>query len=300
MTYQLNTVTYGTRAAPFLAVRTLHQLATDEQNTHPDACRTICKRFYVDDLLDGSNNKQNLLKRRDELIGVLQKGGFELRKWNSNDPELLKDLPDSLVDDGEIIKSLGLSWNTRTDQLTYRIQLKQFQVYSRRTILSAIASLYDPVGLIAPIIVAAKILMQQLWLLNVAWDDALPEHIVKKWHLLYDSLKHLHELRINRWTFGHQQPVAVEIHGFSDASMLAYGACIYVKTVDISGNACTRLLCAKSRVAPLKKMTLPRLELCAAVLLSELLTKVLVSVAMNADNCYLWTDSLITLQWCRE
>lgn len=304
-TYQLNTVTYGTRAAPFLAIRTLHQLAADENDDFPEACLSIRTRFYVDDLLDGSNDKKSLLKRRNELLHVLQKGGFELRKWSSNNSDLLEGLAEHMIErgslldvnGGEIIKSLGLNWDTRKDQLTYFIQLKQFHVYSRRTILSAIASLYDPVGLIAPVIITAKILMQQLWLLNVGWDDELPEDIVQKWKTFYDNLKQLQGLWIDRWAFGCQNPVTVEIHGFSDASMLAYGACIYMKTIDELGNVTIQLLCAKSRVAPLKKVTLPRLELCAAVLLSDLLTKVITSVDLENHNCYLWTDSMITLQW---
>ncbi|XP_029054648.2 uncharacterized protein LOC114881933 [Osmia bicornis bicornis] len=169
-TYQLNTVTYGTASAPYLAIRTLHQLAHDEGETHPRAAKILTRDFYVDDVLTGANTLDEAIKIRDELMQLTAKGGFLLRQWVSNEPSLIEPLQGNNKDnhlaldvaDGK--KTLGLYWNASNDTLGYTIrQAESLQRITKRTSLSKIAQLFDPLGLLGPMIVKAKMIMQSLW-----------------------------------------------------------------------------------------------------------------------------------------
>jgi hypothetical protein len=129
--------------------------------------------------------------------------------------------------------------------------------------------------LINPVVVKAKILLQQIWLLKLDWDKPVPEEIATSWKLFVDELTELNKFRIPRKLIISNLPInLIELHGFADASSKAYGAAVYVKATDVAGNSSVTLLCAKSRVAPIKKVTLPRLELNAAVVLCALMSKI--------------------------
>ncbi|XP_076247789.1 uncharacterized protein LOC143187453 [Calliopsis andreniformis] len=276
-TYELNTVTYGTASAPFLAVRCLQQLANDEQNKFPRAAAIFKRDFYMDDLLTGAATRDLALKIRDEAIALARVGGFNLRQWTSNDAELIKDLDTSnhertlSLDIDETRKALGICWKPRIDEILYTIKSSENNSRStKRTILSQIAQLFDPLGLLGPVIVRAKIIMQELWKANINWDDSVPQAILTMWLEFRKELPHLNKFSIPRKTVI-DDPVTVQLHGFADASEAAYGACIYLRSVNKQGSCKVSLLCAKSRVAPVKSISLPRLELCAAKLLANLL-----------------------------
>ncbi|XP_026671887.1 uncharacterized protein LOC113464700 [Ceratina calcarata] len=172
--FNLETVTYGTACAPFLAVRTLKQLATDEEHLFPRAAKIFTRDFYVDDLLTGTSDFEDALQLRNELISLASKGGFNLRQWASNDNRLLEDLQPSseqkilFLDSKDIKKTLSVQWIPYTDKIVY--VLKPFEnsySCSKRTVLSKIAQLFDPLGLLGPVIIRAKIIMQQLWKINL-------------------------------------------------------------------------------------------------------------------------------------
>ncbi|XP_043469426.1 uncharacterized protein LOC122503070 [Leptopilina heterotoma] len=186
--FALNRVTFGTACAPFLAIRTLAQLASDESESYPEAARVLKNDFYVDDMLSGSQTFEDAMKLRDELIQLLSKGGFNLRKWASNDPNLIKDLSsessDSLqtLDHSEIVKTLGLHWDAKSDSILYTTKLSELKgPITRRSILAEIAKLFDPLGLVQPVIIIGKILIQELWKTKLAWDDPVSPEIQKAW-----------------------------------------------------------------------------------------------------------------------
>ncbi|RLU15991.1 hypothetical protein DMN91_011749 [Ooceraea biroi] len=166
----------------------------------------------------------------------------------------------------------------------------------KRVILSQIASLFDPLGLLGPIIVAAKIFLQKLWKLHLTWDDSIPSELAAEWIQIYEELP-----LINQLVFPRQicvaDPVNIQLHGFADASEAAYGACIFFRSVDASGTHSVKLVCFKTRVAPLKQISLPKLELCAAVLLARLYSVVHKAFKLKFDKIVLWSDSTIVLQW---
>jgi hypothetical protein len=171
--YRLNTVTYGLNCAPFLAMRCLHELTHQAERDHPQASETILKCFYMDDLFVGVDSSEQALKLRDDLIDILKQGGFELYKWASNNNDVLpqrshpsKDLTVRL-DSNFDTTALGLTWNCSKDLLKYHVTSIEFPTNAtKRNVLSIIAKIFDPLGLITPIIIKMKVLLQQLWELN--------------------------------------------------------------------------------------------------------------------------------------
>jgi hypothetical protein len=300
-TYRLTTLTYGTKPASFLATRCLKELALQNVNQYPEAAKAIQQDFYVDDLLTGGDSLENLITLRDQIIQILAHGGFLLRKWAANHPALIPDSHEPNLnvsfDKDAYTKTLGLFWNPNHDSLRY--QVKQCDIPKRltkREILSKTAQVFDPLGLVAPVVVKAKIILQQCWSLKIGWDDLLPETIYCAWVKILQELAHLNEIEIPR-NIIKSSPVQVQLHGFGDASQIAYGAAVYLRTTDHSGNHQVHLICAKSRVAPLRAVTLPRLELCAALTLSRLFNTVLRTINVKIDQQFLWTDSTVVLAW---
>ncbi|KAJ8968842.1 hypothetical protein NQ317_017895 [Molorchus minor] len=241
------------------------------------------------------------LKQSPNVLGeskqIALKPSFTLNKWASNSPDVLNvilDLnPNSIV-------NIGLLWKSNVDTLNYDITHKSHeQVPSKRSVLSSIAQIFDPLGLVGPVIALAKMLLQRLWLLKVTWDEPLPTDIFVEWQRYSDNLKCLNKIQVPRNVLC-DSPVSIELHGFSDASLSAYGCCIYVRTVDGFGNSHVNLLCAKSKVSPLKCITIPRLELCGALLLAQLIDKVKFSLDIKFETIYLWCDSTIVLAWIKS
>lgn len=167
---------------------------------------------------------------------------------------------------------------------------------TKRKIFSTIAKLYDPLGLVSPVVSWAKIHMQQLWTKNTGWDDPIPDDITVKWKEFSSQLPCLVGYKVPRYLFLPDSS-SVQFHVFTDASEAGYGACIYARTVDLKGNIKIELVAAKSRVAPLKRISLPRLELCAALLGAKLYARVSTALRMEGTRCCFWTDSMVTLHW---
>lgn len=300
-TFRLNTITYGTKSASFLATRCLKEIANINRAKYPKASSIIESDFYVDDLLTGSDDVEDLHELKAQLEFLLAGGCFTLRKWASNVPSLLPSNEESNRDfqihPQELCKTLGLIWNPTSD--TLRCTIGEFSKISRitkRSILSTTASIFDPLGLVAPVVVVAKLIIQMLWRLKLSWDSALPLEIHTKWSTFIQQLEHLKKLSTPRHGIC-SSPTSLELHGFADASESAYGACIYVRSKDAAGKYSVNLLCARSRVAPLKIISIPRLELCAAVLLSGLFRTVRESIRLSCNKFTFWSDSTITLSW---
>ncbi|XP_053969189.1 uncharacterized protein LOC128870561 [Anastrepha ludens] len=302
--FKLDTVTYGTRPASFLSIRSMHQLAIDEQTVYPIGSKILKCDFYVDDLITGGESIQEVKEIMSQTTKLLEKGGFKLRKWCSSNPELLQTIPpddrETLLkfDDGsDITKTLGLTWDPASDCLLFAFSpMQPSSKHCKRSILSTIARFYDPLGLIGPIISKAKIFLQQIWKERLDWDESLPSSLHSSWLSLCADFGRIPQIKFPRLSI--QQNGAYEIHGFSDASIEAYGACLYVVSVSQGRNQ-AQLLCSKSRVAPLKTLTVPRLELCGASLLAQLMHEI---AQMKLFSCryYCWSDSAVVLSWIRD
>lgn len=305
--YQLATVTYGTVSAPFLALRVLQQLVHDHGDEFPLATPILRENLYVDDVLFGAEDEPLIRQSRDQVCALLAKGGFVLRKWASNKSELLTDIPSEnhglacnrglQLDDHLTI--LGISWNPAKDSFQFRVLLPEAIPRTKRTILSAIAKLFDPLGWVTPITVTAKIFIQRLWLIKSNWDDTVRSPLVNRWEEIYNSLPHVNGLQLARWTGRGSDTARCELHGFADASTSAYAAVVYMRVTSFSGEITVHLLTAKSKVAPIKTMSVPRLELSAAVLLARVISFVCESLNVKSIKLYCWTDSTVVLAWLK-
>jgi hypothetical protein len=202
-----------------------------------------------------------------------------------------------LLDESQIFKTLGVVWNSSDDTILYSDKTNSFNSQiTKRIISSEIAKIYDPLGLLAPVIVPAKMLFQHIWTLKVDWDESLSADLHTEWREYYAQLPLLNNIRFPRKTTI-KSAAEIELHGFCDASERAYGACVYLRTITSDGHVWTRLLTTKSKVAPLKSQTIPRLELSGALLLTTLVTTVLQALSRNISWIVYWTDSTIVLHW---
>ena len=303
--FRLNTVTYGLSCSSYLATRALRQLALDNEAKHPHAAYALTHNTYVDDTVCGASTEAELMQLKTDIDQTLHSGGLLMKKWCSNSPLVLSQIPkadrasESIMewDRNETIKTLGLVWNPTSDTFEFKALLTNTS-HTKRLILSDISRIYDPLGLIGPIIVQAKIFMQSLWLLKVDWDDNLPEHTVNTWQTICNDINTSTALQIPRKIVPHPNITQLQFHIFSDASEKAFGACIYLRSL-CNGRYTVNLIASKSKVAPIKTVTIPRLELCAALLGTQLATAIISATQLRIPITY-WTDSTIVLCWINK
>ncbi|XP_030759799.1 uncharacterized protein LOC115885142 [Sitophilus oryzae] len=259
----------------------------------------------MDDLIFGHHDLDKAIDLKIKINKILSKFGFNLRKWISNDHRVLEIsgyTPNEdfcIPGEGET-KTLGTVWNPSMDTIgyNYNIKIDTFKI-TKRTVLAAIGQLFDILGLISPVIVKAKLILQKIWISKVNWDTDVPEDISIEWLDFVSKLPNLKSLQIPRCVLkGQSFKNPKRLYGFSDASQLAYGACIYLVS-EIGDEIESHLICAKSRLAPLtsSSMSLPRLELCGALLLARLLEKTIKALDFPVNDTVLFTDSTIVLDW---
>ncbi|BES97685.1 Pao retrotransposon peptidase [Nesidiocoris tenuis] len=303
--YRLNTVTYGTSSAPWLANRVIRDIGEKVDKSLPLASDVLLHRIYVDDLNGGADSLPAALLCRDQVISALGSAKLELRKWAANHPDLLTDIPlehrlpafaSIEIDDGEeraTLKILGLCWEPGIDAFFYKLS-NVTMGNSKRDLLSQLARVFDPLGWLTPVMVTARIFFREVCSSSIGWDDHLPFQIKRQWFKFVNDLPRLGEIRIPRWAPSSKTSYLV---GFADASEKAYAAVVYLVTPNNPHNI-VHLILAKSRVAPLKNVTLPRLELCAALLLSRCIAKITpLFPNIDPNRILMFSDSSVALAW---
>ncbi|XP_046428619.1 uncharacterized protein LOC124183742 [Neodiprion fabricii] len=301
--YYLTTVTYELSCAPFLAIRVMLQLVEDEGHDFPLAISPLTKGRYVDDIFGGAETLQELQETARQLQEICQRGCFPLQKWSANVKDALRYVTSesrtdtvSINSEDPNLKFLGLEWNSTEDNFKFTLQTSFHQDVTKRTVLSETASLFDPLGFISPITVKAKAFLQELWLAKLHWDDKLPVQLQEKWLRFQASLSDLSLISLPRWL--HLSSTSkVELHGFSDASMLAIAAAVYLRSTSADGTTTVTLVCSKTKVTPLKRLTIPKLELSAALLLAKLMSGVQRTLELSEVPVSLWTDAEVALTW---
>ncbi|GFX14718.1 integrase catalytic domain-containing protein [Trichonephila clavipes] len=259
----------------------------------------VMSDMYIDDVLTGAETLLEAKELKNQLINIFAKGGMVLHKWCGNNTELIEVSENYDFSDSSEIKVLGVYWNPKHDCFSFRVKIDLHELNTKRDVLSTIARIYDPLGLLGPVVAKAKIFLQKLWMLKIDWTDLLPDTINREWRQFVESLQVVNDININRCIVV-EQPEVIELHGFSDASQSAYGAVVYCKSITSDGKMLVHLIASKSRVAPTKQTTIPRLELCAAVLLAKLVHRVKQALKLNVTNTFLWSDSMIVLSWIRK
>ncbi|KAJ0174495.1 hypothetical protein K1T71_009603 [Dendrolimus kikuchii] len=304
--HELKTITYGISSSPYLAIRTLRQLAEDHGATFPHAAQVLREDTFMDDITTGCSSVDEAIKLKEDLISLLKLGQFELRKWSSNTPQILTDIPAehcqapkifSELNDESYLKILGIKWDPVCDRFTYSFSNKFNVEFTKRSILSIIARIFDPLGWIAPIVFSAKVLLQEIWYLGLSWDEPIPKNLAKKWHTLAANFADLQEIKLPRLILP-EDPTEIHLVGFCDGSSKGYGCCVYLCVVT-SESTKSSLIIGKSKVAPLKPVTVNRLELSAAVLLARVLRYIhnLLSPKIKIGSIIAFSDSSTVLSW---
>ncbi|MEE4247202.1 MAG: hypothetical protein V2I33_17455, partial [Kangiellaceae bacterium] len=296
-------VTFGVNCSPFLLNATIcHHL--DGYAGDDRAVQELRSNLYVDDLLTGADTQEEAEELFVHARRIMAEAGMSLSKWTTSDSQLAQFMHEQGADviGAPQSKVLGVKWLPREDAFSFEgFSLKSDDlVVTKRILLSCIARVFDPVGFIAPFIVSAKLLFQDLWRAGVGWDEELSmgmQEAVSEWLVGMQEVK---AVRIKRGYFadgwGSCTP---EVHVFGDASEKAYGCCAYLRRFDAcSGRYISTLLMSRARVAPLKRVTLPRLELLACLLAARMARHVC-DVFKQQMNCYFWSDSMIALGWIR-
>ncbi|GFS89548.1 nephrocystin-4 [Trichonephila clavipes] len=263
---------------------------------------TLLYDTYIDDIVSGVPDLETAQQLQSQLKDALQSCGMNLHKWSSNSPELLNsslssDVEHSFSTDIDLpVKTLGISWKPFEDCFVFKVSVSGKHIYTKREVLSVIAKLYDPLGFLGPVIVKAKVFLQQLWQCKLDWDDVLPNSIANEWKEFVTTLKCIEEVKINRFIMAHNN-VKIVLQGFADASEAAYGVVVYLQCFLHNGAAKVSILASKSRVAPIRVISIPRLKLCACVLLAQLIKKIHSTLRLNISDIVLHTDSTIALAW---
>ena len=306
--YRMNVHLFGASSSPGCANFALKHLSKMYNDVYPLAAKFLQQDFYVDDGVTSVGSTEeavNLIKETRELCS---QGGLHLHKIVSNNYTVLESVPfkdraievqgvDLNKDEPPMERTLGIQWCIMSDMFTFRFQEKD-RPDTRRGILSTVASIYDPIGFISPFVLEGKAILQEICKLGVSWDDPVSEGLQVRWERWKSDLQNLSEIQISRCykpaDFG---PVTrTELHHFSDASTRGYGMCSYLRFVSDERVHCC-LVTSKARVSSTKVVTIPRLELTAAVLAVKMSCKLKEELQMTLDNEYFWCDSQIVLAY---
>eukprot|EP00794_Sanderia_malayensis_P016165 gene16165-biopygen13734 len=328
--YRFNRVVFGCNSSPFLLNCVLRHHIQKYEEEDPDFVSKMIGGFFVDDLVTGCENTEKAVSLYERAKERMKEGGFHLRKWKTNDrrlareiavkeeegvkeritPEIedtsyVKETLGAPVSMGEKTKVLGITWDNHKDTWEFNLgnrgeEISKTVPTTKRGILSALASIFDPHGLVSPIAVSAKILFQELCLEKLGWDDPIPSDKSARWEEWLKDLKGTGNICIPRCVVSINKGTLLsrQLHGFADASQKAYCGMIYLVEETTEGTF-TRLLCAKTRVAPLKELSIPRLELMSARVLATLMNTAIEALGpqFKIDSVRYWLDSKTALYW---
>jgi hypothetical protein len=287
-------VTFGVNCSPFLLNASIkHHLGLYTEST---VVQELKENLYVDDWLSGADREEEVQSLYQSAQSIMADAGMTLAKWNSNS----KTFQDEIVSEGnDYMKVLGVQWVSTDDVFCFQtLSLPDGIVATKRLLLSVIARIYDPLGFLSPYVMSAKIMFQQVWKLGLDWDDLLPSDLEQNFQTWFNGLKILKSWYVPRKFFEKGWSgveTDLEIHGFGDASELGYGSVVYVKY-----GSEVALVMSKARIAPVKKVTLPRLELLASLLTARLISFVKKALKLkDATRTFCWSDSQVALAWIK-
>ena len=304
---------FGATSSPSCANFCLKTTASIYQaEFDPVTLQIVKKNMYVDDLMKSVSSPEIALSLSAQLRELLAKGGFRMTKWLSNDRNVLAGIPESErassvvnldIEDLPTACALGLKWNVEADKFVWEVSAKvrrllEGKPMTRRGVLSVVSSLFDPLGFIAPFIMKAKLLLQELCRKKLGWDSAINEQEMVQWLRWLEDLPKLQELEIDRCfkpkDFGETK--SVQLHIFSDGSRVGYGAVAYLRFVDVFDRIHCSFVMGKARLAPIHEITIPRLELSAAVISVKLNQIIREELEIKIDQVNYWTDSTTVLK----
>lgn len=314
--FLMDVLTFGATSSPVSAQFIKNKNAMEFVDRCPRAVEAILKSHYVDDFLDSFETVGEAKIVSSEVKTIHSKGGFELHNWLSNRHEVLEHLGvaasnstkqlTSMKDDAERV--LGMLWSPEEDKLgfctIFRDEIETIIENggrpTKRQVLKCVMSLFDPLGLLACLLVHGKVLMQDVWRTGIKWDEPVNDKIFKHWRRWIKLISKVKDLRLPRCYFNNVSSSvykSLQVHVFVDASEVAYSAAVYFRVIGADGSIQCSLVAAKTKVAPLKYVTIPRLELMAAALGTTLLSFVIDGHTTAVQKRFLWSDSKTVLSW---
>lgn len=309
--HRMTRVTFGVKSSPYVAGRILLQIAEDQKMNYPKASAVIESSFYMDDVLTGAPTIVEALQLRQDLNQVLATGCVPLCKWRSNSAALLSSIPEELRETSELQilaspsdsqKTLGVHWSSQADNLHISTPSDTpTSTVTKRQLVSLMARVFDPMGWFSPSIMTLRILVQSAWKRKIGWDTALPEAIFLNWKGWLEEMPLLTQLPVHRpFGLANATPVYRELHGFSDASERGFGGVAYLRSVYPDGTVIINLIASKGRVAPLKSLMIPRLELQGSLVLAQLMSQIASDLNIDSHRQFGWTDSMIVIGWLQR
>ena len=308
--YRMTRQVFGGTWAPSCCTTALQYAVNRFDESNSQEKTRVLQSFYVDDYLRAEDCPEQLKTNSLKLQESLAKAGFKLTKWNSSNPKVLTDMKEENISPvaqglclGESMpdRALGVMWFVKEDELGYKTTVKK-NPYTKRGILSTLSSVYDPLGVASPFILKARLLVQELCRKQVTWDEEVQEEYKRSWDKWMKMLPEINGLVVPRCAAAPTQVKIAQLHHYCDASSLAYGVASYLVTQDKDGTKTSMLMMAKSRLAPIKTLSIPRLELLACTLgaRQDQLIRREVSEIVNLEPSQWWTDSMIVLQYIKS
>ncbi|XP_062704467.1 uncharacterized protein LOC134286808 [Aedes albopictus] len=317
--YVMDVATFGSTCSPSSAQYVKNLNAEQYSEQYPEAAVAIVKRHYVDDYFDSVDTVEEAIRRANEVKFVHSCGGFRIRNWVSNSGEFLEKLGErsgesavhfSLDKSTDYERVLGVVWDTIQDVFCFAKAsktehskvLRGEERPTKRIVLSIVMAQFDPVGFLTPVTILGKMLIQDLWRTGCQWDDEVDEASFNKWKRWTNILADVHAFRLPRSYFGHarlEEISDVQLHIFADASETAYGCVAYFRAI-VRGEVMCALVMSKAKVAPLKQLSIPRLELLAAVLGARMSQTVRENHNFAITKVVFWIDAEVVLSWIRS
>ncbi|CAI5670611.1 unnamed protein product [Oreochromis niloticus] len=311
--YRMNVHLFGATSSPSCANFALRKCADDFGHLYSEeAVKKLLHCFYVDDCLVSVGTDEEAVLMYQELVSLCAKGGFLLKKWITNKPGVLEAIPESHratgmkelnmeLDSSMIERVLGVEWCIKSDSFKFKIVLKD-RPLTRRGILSIVSSIYDPLGMLSPVVLTAKKILRDLCKEGIGWDDNVPELFSKRWLTWLQQLQLLSKFEVSRCLKpdGFGEITSAQLHHFCDASEDGYGTVTYLLIENICSEQHCAFVMGKARVAPLKSFTIPRMELIAATMASRLDVLWRKELQMELLDSVFWTDSASVLKYIRS
>ena len=314
--YVMQRMMFGPTCSPSCAQFVKNTHASKYLDKMPEAATALIKFTYVDDYFNSHKTVEEALKVTNEAFNICDNMGFDLLGVQSNSLDLLKRLPkvkvksslvsiDSQSSEVYVAKVLGMYWQSFPDFFTYKIcrdelvkkMLSDDFVPSKREILRTLMRTFDPLGLIALYLIRGKIVLQEIWREGTGWDEPIPENLLQRWQDFMQELPNIEMLKIPR-QYGNVVPSEsqVSLIIFVDASEQAFAATAYFR-FQTSQQVEVAQVMAKAKVAPIKRLTIPQLELQAAVLGVRLAKTIKDLHAFTIQETRFMSDSKVVLAW---
>ncbi|XP_062714227.1 uncharacterized protein LOC134290998 [Aedes albopictus] len=315
--YVLQVMTFGACCSPSSAQFVKNLNAQRFKGDYPAAVEVIQKRHYVDDMLVSVSTEDEAITLAQQVKKVHAEGGFEIRNWISNSRRVADTLDEDPAEEKNLDlspelateKVLGMWWSTDLDTFTFKVGWDRYgrallqgqQRPTKREMLRVLMSVFDPLGLIAQFLIYLKILLQDVWRSGIGWDDQVDDNIFERWQTWLQVLPQIEHIRIPRYYFGAQRSNNgyAQLHTFVDASENGMAAACYLRfTYEDIVECC--IVAAKTRVAPLKFLSIPRMELQAALLGARLARTVSEALTIQISRRIFWSDSQDVLCWIKS